>query len=156
MTSTDGIHRWDAPLTSVRPEWVDHYGHMNMGFYLVAFDLQTDRLWRRLGLGAPLQQAGVGTFAVEAWLDYQRELLDGMALGAESEVLATDAKRLLVMHRLFHWADGWTASEHEVLYLCVDLITRRAGTWPGDIAARLAGCATGQAGRRLTLARRSG
>ncbi len=26
-------------LTRVRPEWVDHYGHMNLAYYLVVFDL---------------------------------------------------------------------------------------------------------------------
>ena len=75
MTSTeDGIFRWPAPLASVKPEWVDGYGHMNMGYYLVAYDLQTDRLWPRIGLGPELRAAGLGTFAAEAWLDYQREV----------------------------------------------------------------------------------
>ncbi|MDB5374004.1 MAG: thioesterase-like protein, partial [Belnapia sp.] len=41
-------------LARVRPEWVDHYGHMNMGFYLVVFDMATDQLWPRLGLGPGL------------------------------------------------------------------------------------------------------
>jgi acyl-CoA thioester hydrolase len=51
------VFRGPAPLARVRPEWVDGYGHMNMGFYLVAFDGQTDRLWPLIGLGPGLREA---------------------------------------------------------------------------------------------------
>jgi len=30
----------------VRPEWIDHNGHMNMGYYLVVFDFATDEFFR--------------------------------------------------------------------------------------------------------------
>ena len=157
MTSTEpGVFRWPAPLASVKPEWVDGYGHMNMGYYLVAYDLQTDRLWPRIGLGPGLRAAGLGTFAAEAWLDYQREVTEGMPLGAESEVLSCDAKRLLVRHRMFHWDEGWTASAHEVLYLCVDLGRRKVAAWPDAVRAGLDAAATGRAAGRLTLTRRAG
>ena len=53
------------PLAVVRPDWVDGYGHMNMGYYLVVFDMVTDQLWPTLGLGAPLHAQGRGTFAME-------------------------------------------------------------------------------------------
>ena len=156
MTSTeDGVFRWPAPLARVKREWVDGYGHMNMGYYLVAFDAQTDRLWPGLGLGLGLRNAGLGTFAAEAWLDYQRELLEGMPIGAESEVLACDGKRLLIRHRMFHWEEGWTASAHEVLYLCVDLARRKVTAWPEAVRTQLDAAATGRAAQRLSLARRA-
>lgn len=155
MTSTDGVFRWPAPLARVKREWVDGYGHMNMGFYLVAYDLQTDRLWPEISLGQGLRAAGLGTFAAEAWLDYQREMLEGMPIGAESEVLSSDEKRLLVRHRMFHWEEGWTASAHEVLYLCVDLARRKVSAWPDDVRATLEASATGRAPGRLSLTRRA-
>jgi acyl-CoA thioester hydrolase len=151
-----GVFRWRAPLARVKPEWVDGYGHMNMGFYLVAYDAQTDRLWPHLQLGPSLRDAGLGTFAAEAWLDYRREMTEAMPIGAESEVLAHDSKRLLVRHRMFHWDEGWTASAHEVLYLCVDLAARRVTPWPEAVSQRLAEVATGRPAARLTLARRPG
>ena len=44
----------DAPLDRyrdvVRPEWIDHNHHMNMGYYLVVFDLATDEFMRWVGL----------------------------------------------------------------------------------------------------------
>ncbi|WP_431304417.1 thioesterase family protein [Sediminicoccus sp. BL-A-41-H5] len=150
----DGWFRWDTPLVAVKREWVDGYRHLNMGYYLVAYDLQTDRLWPHLGLGTALKKAGLGTFAAEAWLDYQREMTEAMPIGAESMVLAADDKRLLVKHRMFHFTEGWTASEHEVLYLCVDLNIRRVTPWPEEVREILAQRATGEPARRLALRRR--
>lgn len=142
-----------APLCQVKPGWVDHYGHMNLAYYLVAFDLATDALWPSLGLGPEFRERGLGTFAAESWQAYTREVTEGAPLAFDSEVLSFDAKRLLCRHVMFHAAEGWQAAENEVLYLCVDLAARRVGAWPEDVLARFAARATGAAGKRLTLKR---
>lgn len=45
----------DAPLRlyrdTVRPEWIDYNGHMNLAYYVVAFDLATDAFLDFLGFG---------------------------------------------------------------------------------------------------------
>ena len=145
-----------APLATVRPEWVDSYGHMNMAFYLAVFDMATDALWPRLGLDAPFKAKGLGTFAAETWVNYVREVREGMPLACESEVLGFDGKRLLGLHRMLHAGEGWLAAENEVLYLCVDLSARRVTGWPPEVLERFATEATGRAPRRLALARRDG
>ncbi|ONG46042.1 hypothetical protein BKE38_25770 [Pseudoroseomonas deserti] len=137
----------------VRPEWTDHYGHMNMAFYLVAFDMATDLLWPRLGLGPAFRAQGLGTFAAESWVAYQREVLEGMPLAASSEVLAHDAKRLLLRHRLFHAAEGWQSAECEFLFLCVDLEKRKVAAWPDAIQAAFAANQGGAPAKRLSLKR---
>ena len=100
------------PLAVVRPEWVDSYGHMNMAFYLAVFDMATDALWPRLGLGAPFKAKGLGTFAAETWVDYVREVREGMPLDCESEVLSFDAKRLLAVHRMRHLLRAVSRARH--------------------------------------------
>ena len=142
-----------TPLCTVLPGWVDHYRHMNLAYYLVAFDLATDALWPSLGLGRAFQAQGLGTFAAESWQAYTREVTEGAPLAFDSEVLAFDAKRLLCRHVMFHAAEGWQAAENEVLYLCVDLDARRVGAWPEDVLARFAERATGVAPKRLSLKR---
>jgi acyl-CoA thioester hydrolase len=144
-----------AALCTVLPGWVDHYRHMNLAYYLVAFDLATDALWPALGLGPGFRERGLGTFAAESWQSYDREVTEGAPLAFESEVLAFDAKRLLCRHVMFHAEDGWQAAENEVLYLCVDLDARRVAAWPEDVLARFAARATGGAPKRLSLTRRS-
>jgi acyl-CoA thioester hydrolase len=140
-------------LCRVRPEWVDHYGHMNLAYYLVAFDLATDRLWPTLNLGETFRARGLGTFAAESWQAYRRELVLDTPLSADSAVLAFDAKRLLIRHLLYHAEEGWLSAENEVLYLCVDLATRRVAAWPDDVLACFAAARTEEAPKRLALTR---
>lgn len=142
-------------LCRVRPEWVDHYGHMNLAYYLVAFDLATDRLWPALNLGKAFQARGLGTFAVESWQAYVREVVLDAPLSADSVVLAFDAKRLLIRHRLYHAEEGWLSAENEVLYLCVDLATRRAAAWPEDVLAHFVARSVAERPKRLALRRRA-
>ena len=142
-----------TPLCTVLPGWVDHYRHMNLAYYLVAFDLATDALWPSLGLGRAFQAKGLGTFAAESWQAYNREVTEGAPLAFDSEVLAFDAKRLLCRHVMVHAAEGWQAAENEVLYLCVDLEARRVGAWPEEVLAKFAERATGAAPKRLSLKR---
>ena len=142
-----------TPLCTVLPGWVEHYRHMNLAYYLVAFDLATDALWPSLGLGRAFQAKGLGTFAAESWQAYNREVTEGAPLAFDSEVLAFDAKRLLCRHVMLHAAEGWQAAENEVLYLCVDLEARRVGAWPEEVLARFAERATGAAPKRLSLKR---
>jgi acyl-CoA thioester hydrolase len=143
-----------GPLAVVRPDWVDGYGHMNMAFYLAVFDMATDQLWPHLGLGPGFKARGLGTFAAETWVNYVREVREGMPLACASELLAHDAKRLLAVHRMLHAGEGWLAAENEVLYLCVDLEARRVTAWPEDVQTLLAARATGRPARRLALKRR--
>jgi acyl-CoA thioester hydrolase len=142
-----------TPVGRVRPEWVDHYGHMNLAYYLVAFDLATDLLWPALNLGEGFRARGLGTFAVESWQRYAREVVLDTPLAAESEVLGFDGKRLLIGHRLFHAEEGWLSAENEVLFLCVDLGRRRAASWPEDVLERFAAHKVDRAPQRLAIKR---
>ena len=72
-------------LTRVLPQWVDHYGHMNLAYYLVAFDMGTDELWPRLNLGEAFRARGLGTFCAESWQAYTREVMLDTPLACEPE-----------------------------------------------------------------------
>ena len=41
----------DVHRATVLPEWIDWNGHMNVGFYVVAFDKATDTLCQQFGCG---------------------------------------------------------------------------------------------------------
>jgi acyl-CoA thioester hydrolase len=68
-------------------------------------------------------------------------------------VLGFDTKRLLVRHRLHHAEEGWLSAENEVLFLCVDLATRRVAPWPEDVLERFAAARVEDAPKRLRLTR---
>ncbi len=142
-----------TPVCRVRPEWVDHYGHMNLAYYLVVFDMVTDLVWPTLNLGDGFRARGLGTFAVESWQAYRREVVLDTPLSAESAVLAFDAKRLLVRYRLHHAEEGWLSAENELLFLCVDLSTRRVAAWPDDVLERFSAARVDELPQRLSLKR---
>ena len=138
----------------MRPEWIDHNGHLNLAYYILLFDEATDALWGPLGLGQAIRAAGFGTFAVETHTQYRAELMEGETVGVRSAVLGADGKRLHVAHEMRRMRDGVVSAQQELLYLCVNMETRRAAAWPGEIGARLAGrvgAAPEWAGRRVMM-----
>jgi len=126
---------------------------MNLAYYLVAFDMATDAQWPSLLLGEAFRARGLGTFAVESWQGYVREVVLDAPLAVESAVLAFDTKRLLIRHRLYHAGEAWLAAENEVLFLCVDLATRRVSSWPEDVLAAFAAAKAAEGPKRLALRR---
>ena len=124
------------------------------------FDEATDALWTAIGLGHSYRLAtGFGTFAVETHTLYKAELLLGDATTAQSVVLGVDAKRLHVAHELHRERDGVVAAQQELMYLTVDLVTRRSVSWPAATRATLDAAAVAHAaiprpawvGRRIGL-----
>ena len=51
----------DAPLNlhraTVLPEWLDYNGHMNVAYYVLAFDHSTDALLDFIGFDTPYREA---------------------------------------------------------------------------------------------------
>jgi acyl-CoA thioester hydrolase len=124
---------------TVRPEWIDHNGHMNMGYYLVVFDLATDEWFRHLGLDQPHRRAqGVTTFCLEAHVTYQREVHAGDPLRFTTQLLAYDAKRIHYLHAMYHATEGYLAATNELMSLHVSQHTRRGAPMAPEVLARLA------------------
>ena len=134
-----------GPDTPVRPEWLDANGHMNLAYYVVVFDLATDALFDALDVGhAYRERAGRALFAVEAHTLYARELGLGQTARVRAWLLGADGKRLHLAHEMFE-GDGRCAMQ-ELMYLHVDLATRRACPFPPEVAARVAAAVASHAG----------
>jgi acyl-CoA thioester hydrolase len=130
---------FDAYRDVVRPEWIDHNGHMNMGFYLVVFDFATDAWFGYLGLGEPHRAAqAVTTFCLEAHVTYHREVRSGDPLRFTTLLLGHDAKRVHYIHEMYHAAESYLAATNELVSLHVSLATRRGAPMDADVLARLA------------------
>lgn len=132
-----------APLTlyegPVLPEWIDINGHMNVAYYVLAFDWATDKLFDFVGVGGDyLETRGQSMFALETHVTYQRELHRGDPLRVTTQILGADAKRLHFFHLMYHGTEGFLAATSEWLAMHIDMAARRAAPFPDDIAARLA------------------
>jgi acyl-CoA thioester hydrolase len=60
----------------------------------------------------------------------------GARVSVETLVAGVDAKRLHLAHTMLG-PDGGPAAMQEIMFLHVDLATRRVAPWPAEILARL-------------------
>jgi acyl-CoA thioester hydrolase len=114
--------------TEVSPDWIDYNGHMNMGYYLVAFDhIATDGFYDSMNIGAANKQAlGKTTFTLGANIDFIREVVEGDELRLTSQLVDYDHKRLHYIHCMYHAKEGYLAATNECLGMYIDLDTRRS------------------------------
>jgi len=146
----------------VRPEWIDSNGHMNLAYYVVVFDLATDRLYATLGIGDAYREAtGNSCFTAETHTIYEREVRVGERLRVHTWLLGSDAKRLHYFHELFHVESGERSAAQELMALHIDMRIRRVAPFPDDqrtaLAAAVARYAPSElpkgAGRRIAMPR---
>ena len=123
----------------VRPDWIDSNDHMNLAYYVVLFDEATDAIYAELGMRPGYKAAtNCGTFAVETHILYASELRLGDRVRVVSHVLGADSKRLHLAHEMLRLSDGRRAAAQEIMFLHVDLGTRRVCPWPEAIQSRMA------------------
>ncbi len=132
----------DAPLalyeTSVRPEWLDVNDHMNVAYYVLAFDRATDGLFQFVGVGDDYMAARQGSmFALECHVTYNRELRGGDLIRITTQLLGFDAKKMHFAHHMYHQGEGYLAATSEWMGIHVDMEARRSAPFPDDIAERL-------------------
>jgi acyl-CoA thioester hydrolase len=115
----------------VRPEWIDSNGHMNLAYYVVVFDLATDRLYATLGIGdAYRETTGNSCFTAETHTVYEREVRLGDRLRVHTWLLGADAKRVHYFHELFHVESGERSAIQELMALHIDMRVRRVAPFP--------------------------
>lgn len=129
----------------VLPEWIDINGHMNVAFYVLAFDLGVDALWAQFGItDEHIRGAQSSTFAVESHVIYRRELKLDDPYVVTSQILAYDQKRIHQFQRMYHAENGFLAATAEWMNLHVDMISRRVSPWPARILDNIASSAATQ------------
>lgn len=129
----------DTYRDTVRPEWIDHNEHMNMGYYMVVFDFATDDLFDFVGLTREhRKRENVTTFSLEGHITYQREVRVNAPLRFTTRLIDFDAKRIHYIHEMYHADEGYLAATNELMSLHVSEETRRAAPMTQAILDRLA------------------
>ena len=133
-TAPLAIHR-----SVVKPEWVDWNGHMNVAYYVTAFDQASGAFMRNIGLGRNYVNNKLGmTFVLEMHITYDRELREGAPMLFRTQLLDCDAKRVHLLHEMYHADEGYLAATNEAIVMNIDYATRKSGPFPAQAAARLA------------------
>lgn len=131
-----------APLAihtaTVLPEWIDYNGHMNVAYYVLAFDHVTDAFLDYIGLDHDYKaKANVTTFVADMNVTYVREVVEGDSLKFTTQLLEFDDRKFRYFHSMYHADQGYLAATNELLSLHIDLSARRVGPMSGAILTRL-------------------
>lgn len=143
--TVDGSGGIAVATGKVLPEWIDINGHMNVAYYVLAFDMGVDALWAQLGLTDEyIETTNCSTFAVESHVTYQAELKADEPYVVRSQILAYDDKRIHQFQRMYHAEEEYLAATAEWMNLHVDLTSRRVKPFPESVLAALQVYTAGQ------------
>lgn len=123
---------------TVQPEWIDHNGHMNVAFYVFAFDLVTDEVYETWGLGLDYpQRENHSIFTIGMNIDYMGELFESDPLRVTTQLVDMDHKRLHYLHKMYHVKTGALAARNECLCMNVELESRRSSPFPTSVREKI-------------------
>ncbi len=130
---------------AVLPEWIDVNNHMNVAYYVLAFDTAIDAVWEKIGITRDyINVSNSSTFAVESHITWQRELAVNAPYIITAQLLAYDEKRIHQFLRMYHADEHFLAATSEWLNLHIDLDVRKVAPWPDSIRAKIGVFAEGQ------------
>jgi acyl-CoA thioester hydrolase len=133
----------EAPFVTedlaVQPDWIDYNGHLNVAYYLHAFDLGFDAVYEKMGFRPDVvRERNASGFAAELHLTFQRELLEGDRLRITTQLLEFDAKRCRMFQMMYHADSNELAATCEWMSLYIDMTKRKVSDMPAELQERLA------------------
>ena len=127
---TDGDCRLAAPLTlyqtTIKPEWIDFYDHMNVAYYVMVCDEATGAFWDHVHDGKTIKERdGAELVVLESHVNYVKEVRLGDPVKVTTQLLEVDDKRLRLFHTMLHATEGFVAATNEIKAIGFDLGQRR-------------------------------
>ena len=122
----------------VDPDWVDYNGHMNLAFYVLAFDKATDNFYDELGIGLDYRAVeNTSMFTLGINVDYQREVFAGNTLKITTQLLDVDKKRMRYIHSMYEGDETQPVAFNECLAIHVNMGSRKSEPFPDKTQARV-------------------
>ena len=123
---------------TVKEDWIDYNGHMNIAYYVQCFEESSDFLLEHMDLGyryAIEEQKGV--FVIKCEINYRKEinLYENFIISLED--LMCKGKKLRVGLKMLN-ENNETIADYKILNLNVDLETKKSSTFSPKIIAQLA------------------
>lgn len=133
-----GLRVHSEPL---RDDWLDAYGHLNEGYYVVAFGEANWALQEHFDIGVPyFKKTGCAMYTLESHVRYLNEVRAPATLEFESFIFGVDAKKVIFAHKML--VDGTERATFEAILLHYDQANGRTAPFPDDVLERLtAACA---------------
>ena len=123
----------------VPPEWIDYNGHMNLAYYVMAFDRGLDEMLdEQLGAGPSLaRDHGMGPFALQNHVHYLGELRLGDVFHCQYLMLDGDPKRVHIAGEMYRRDDPNPVCVMEQVLINVDHQSRKSVAYPIEIYERI-------------------
>jgi acyl-CoA thioester hydrolase len=123
---------------TVKPEWIDHNGHLNLGYFIIAFDEATDAVYEQWGLGLDYPDvSGCSVFTLGMNADYLGELFEAEPIRIETQLVDCDSKRIHYFHHMYNGDTGNLVARNECLCMNVRLDSRKSEPFPESIVKKL-------------------
>ena len=122
---------------TVKKDWIDYNGHMNMAYYVQCFEESSDILLEHMDLGyryAIEEQKGV--FVIKCEINYRKEINLNQNFIIYLEELVCKGKKLIIGLKMLN-ANSETIADYEILNLNVDLKTKKSITFSQKITKQL-------------------
>ena len=119
----------------VLPDWIDYNDHMNVAYYVAAFDLGIDAFKAVIGIDlAYIEREKRSTVALESHITYQREASLGEKLRVDTRLLDYDGKRCHIYQEMYRGDE--LLSTLETLSISFDTAARKSCPFADDVAPR--------------------
>jgi len=110
---------------TIKEEWIDYNGHMNMAYYILLFDQALTNFLESLDLGLEyVRESEKSLFALENHVTYQQELELGDPIYVQFQLLDIDKKFIHYFMRLFHKDTHKISATMEQISLHVNMDNR--------------------------------
>src|SRR5210317_2603773 len=122
---------------TVKDDWIDYNGHMNMAYYVQCFEETSDFLLEHMNLGyryALDEQKGV--FVIKCEINYRKEinLHEGFVISLQE--LICKGKKLIVGLKMMN-KESETIADYRILNLNVDLQSKKSVPFSQQVISQL-------------------
>lgn len=119
--------------TTVKREWLDYNDHMNVAYYVMAFDLAYDAFKKVVGISRDyIERNHRSTVALESHITYRQEASLGDELRIDTRVVDFDGKRAHFYQEMYRGVD--LLSTRETLSISFDTVARKSCPFDDTIA----------------------
>ena len=121
---------------SVGTQWLDYNDHMNVAYYVMAFDLGIDTFKDVIGITLEsIQRKKRSTVALESHITYQQEAKLGDSLRIETRIVDFAGKRIHYYQEMYR--DQELLSTQETLSISFDTVARKVCEFEKEPAGNL-------------------
>ncbi len=144
----------EAPLKlwqgKVLSDWIDYNGHLNDGYYAVAFSIASEVFLDMAGVYTDYRErTNCTVYTVETHISYLQELKEHAPLSVTCQLVAFDSKRIHIYMEMYHAEEGYLAATYETLLLHVDQTVVKVSPMPEEVTSKLQAIADAHVGLKV-------